>query len=297
MCGFLVSFCFFQGYSQSYFDIVSLSYTNSTSNEFEISNDKTTVKEYIFELNYPIVLNKKTILLTGLFANKTKLNLDAILPMSNLDVLGVNFGVNKTLNDTWSATLMGFSRLASDKLKFSKDNFQVGFLSLFTNKKRNNLKFRYGIYANTEKYGLLVVPIFGMYYLSNNKKFEVNFNLPIIADINYKLFNKAWLGMRFDGIGATYNLTDQNYSSTGAYVAKNSNELVSYFRYRLSKSLYINSKIGYAIGRNYKVFDANDKIDLALSSFYFGDQRIQLNERFKDGVVFKVELLYRFHFK
>lgn len=297
MCGFLVSFCFFQGYSQSYFDIVSLSYTNSTSNEFEISNDKTTVKEYIFELNYPIVLNKKTILLTGLFANKTKLNLDAILPMSNLDVLGVNFGVNKTLNDTWSATLMGFSRLASDKLKFSKDNFQVGFLSLFTNKKRNNLKFRYGIYANTEKYGLLVVPIFGMYYLSNNKKFEVNFNLPIIADINYKLFNKAWLGMRFDGIGATYNLTDQNYSNTGAYVAKNSNELVSYFRYRLSKSLYINSKIGYAIGRNYKVFDANDKIDLALSSFYFGDQRIQLNERFKDGVVFKVELLYRFHFK
>ena len=297
MCGFLVSFCYFQGYSQSYFDIVSLSYTNSTSNEFEISNDKTTVKEYIFELNYPIVLNKKTILLTGLFANKTKLNLDATLPMSNLDVLGVNFGVNKTLNDTWSATLMGFSRLASDKLKFSKDNFQVGFLSLFTNKKRNNLKFRYSIYANTEKYGLLVVPIFGMYYLSNNKKFEVNFNLPIIADINYKLFNKAWLGMRFDGIGATYNLTDQNYSSTGAYVAKNSNELVSYFRYRLSKSLYINSKIGYAIGRNYKVFDANDKIDLALSSFYFGDQRIQLNERFKDGVVFKVELLYRFHFK
>ena len=54
--------------------------------------------------------------------------------------------------------------------------------------------------------------------------------------------------------------------------------------------------MGYAISRNYKVYDANDKIDLALSSIYFGDDRTQLNERFKDGSIFKVELFYRLHF-
>ena len=37
-------------------------------------------------------------------------------------------------------------------------------------------------------------------------------------------------------------------------------------------------------------------VDLALTAFYFGDDRIQLNERFKDGAIFKIELLYRLQF-
>tara|TARA_R110002050_G_scaffold233063_2_gene368772 strand:- start:39014 stop:39325 length:312 start_codon:yes stop_codon:yes gene_type:complete len=102
--------------------------------------------------------------------------------------------------------------------------------------------------------------------------------------------------MRFDGLGTTYTLNNQRYSDNGAYVSKTSNELVSYLRLQLCKSIYLNTKVGYAISRNYKVYDANDKIDLALSSFYFGDNRTQLNERFKDGAIFKMELFYRLHF-
>ena len=152
------------------------------------------------------------------------------------------------------------------------------------------------MYANTEKYGLIIVPILGLYYKSANKNFEANLNLPIIGDINYEIGKKTWVGMRFDGLGTTYTLNNRVYSPNGAYVSKTSNELVSYLRFRLSKSIYLNTKVGYAISRNYKVFDANDKIDLALSSFYFGDNRTQLNERFKDGAIFKMELFYRLHF-
>ena len=287
---------FFLGFSQNYFDIANFTYINTPPADFEISNAQTTIEEMAIELNFPIVINKKTTLLTGFFLNKTKVNLDANLSSSNLNVLGFNIGLNKVINNKWSATFMAFPKIASDKIKLSNDNFQFAFLSLFTNKKRDDLKYRYGLYANTEKYGLIVVPIFGLYYLSVNKKFEANLNLPIIADINFKMSNKFWLGMKFDGLGTTYNLNEQNYSSDGAYVSKTSNELVSYLRYRLSKSLYINTKVGYAISRNYKVYDVNDKIDLALSSFYFGDERTQLNERFKDGAIFKVELFYRLHF-
>ncbi|MDC1227117.1 DUF6268 family outer membrane beta-barrel protein [Algibacter sp.] len=287
---------FFLGFSQNYFDIANFTYINTPPADFEISNAQTTIEEMAIELNFPIVINKKTTLLTGFFLNKTKVNLDANLSSSNLNVLGFNIGLNKVINNKWSATFMAFPKIASDKIKLSNDNFQFAFLSLFTNKKRDDLKYRYGLYANTEKYGLIVVPIFGLYYLSVNKKFEANLNLPIIADINFKMSNKFWLGMKFDGLGTTYNLNEQNYSADGAYVSKTSNELVSYLRYRLSKSLYINTKVGYAISRNYKVYDVNDKIDLALSSFYFGDDRTQLNERFEDGAIFKVELFYRLHF-
>ena len=292
----LFSSVFFLGFSQNYFDIVNLTYTNTPPNDFEISNSQTTVEEFALELNFPIIINEKTILLTGLFANKTRVNLDVNMPSSNLNVLGLNFGINKTFNDKWSSIFMIFSKIASDKIKLSNDNLQLGFLSLFTNKKRDDLKYKYGVYANTEKYGLIIVPVFGLYYVSPNKKFEANLNLPIFADINFKMSDKFWLGMKFDGLGTTYNLNEQNYSVNGAYVSKTSNELVSYLRFKLSKSLYINTKVGYAISRNYEVYDANDKIDLALGSIYFGDNRTQLNERFKDGAIFKVELFYRLHF-
>jgi hypothetical protein len=60
--------------------------------------------------------------------------------------------------------------------------------------------------------------------------------------------------------------------------------------------MYLNTTVGYAISRNYEVYDSNDKVDWALIAFYFGDERTRLNERFKDGVIFRVELLYRIHF-
>lgn len=292
----LFSCIFFQGFSQNYFDVVNLTYTNTPPNGFEISNKQTTVEEIALELNFPILIDDKTILLTGLFANKTKMLLDANIPNSNLQVLGLNFGINKTFNNRWSTTLMAFAKIASDKIAFTNDNLQFAFLSLFTNKKTADLKYRYGVYANTEKYGVIIVPVLGLYYVSKNKKFEADLNLPIIAEINYNLNSKVWAGMRFEGLGTTYNLTNQNYTANGAYVSKTSNELVSYLRFKLNKSLYIDTKVGYAISRNYKVFDTDDKIDLALSAFYFGDNRTQLNERFKDGAIFKVELFYRIHF-
>ena len=293
----LFSCLFFIGYTQNYFDIVNIAYTNTPKTDFEISNEQITVEELALELNFPIIINDKTVLLTGLFGNKTSVNLNANMPRTNLNVLGLNLGINKTFNDTWSATFMVFPKIASDQIEFTGDNVQVAFLSLFTKKKRDNLKYRYGVYANTEKYGIIVVPVFGLYYLSTNQKFEANLNLPIIADINYKINKKIWLGMKFDGLGTTYNLNEQNYSANGAYVSKISNELVSYLRFQLSKSIFLNTKVGYAIRRNYEVYDSNDKVDLALTAFYFGDDRTQLNERFKDGAIFKIELLYRLHFK
>jgi hypothetical protein len=293
-----IVFCFFFLFihSQNYLDLVNLSYTNTPNNTFENSDSKTTIEEFALELNFPIKLNDKTVLLTSFYGNKTNLQLDFNTLNESLNVMGLGLGINKTFNEKWSGTFIVFPKLAADKLSFSGDNMQLGFLALITKKRREDLKYKFGVYANTENYGLLVVPIFGLYYLSPNKKFEANLNLPIIADANYKIGDRTWIGMKFDGLGTTYNLTHQNYTNNGAYVSKVSNELVSYFRFQMSKSIYLNTKIGYAISRNYEVYEINDKIDWALASIYFGDNRTQLNNRFKDGAIFKIELLYRLHF-
>ena len=292
----IFSYVFSIGFSQDYFDIAKFTYTNTPPNNFSTSNGQTTVEEIGLELNFPIPINNKTILLTGLFSNRTRVKLDAKMSHTNLYVVGLNIGVNTIFNEQWSATFMNYSKLASDKITFSKKNLQAALLTLVTNKKRDDLKYNYGFYANTEKFGLLVVPIFGVYYVSPNKKFEVNLNLPIMADLNYKLRNNIWLGMKFDGLGTTYHINESIYSSSGAYVSKISNEIFGYLMFQLNNSLNINTKVGYAVRRNYEVYDANDKVKLTLGPFYFGDDRTRLNEGFENGVIFKVELLYRLHF-
>lgn len=291
-------FCciFLECHAQNYFDVVNMTFATTPQNNFESSNAKTSVEELALELNFPVEISSNVILLTGVFGNKTKVNLDADLPSTDLNVLGLNLGFNKTFNDNWSLTFMAISKLASDKISISKDNLQLGFLSIATNKKRDDLKWRYGIYANTEQYGLMIVPIFGLYYVSTNTKFEADLNLPIVADINYRLGSKYWLGLEFNGLGTTYKLNKKSYSINGAYVAKTSNELISYLRFQLTKSLLLNTKVGYAVARRFDMYDANDKINLALTNIYFGDERIRLNERFEDGAIFKVEVLYRLFF-
>lgn len=296
-CGFfLVSCISFQGFSQNYFDVANISYTNTPQNDFESTHAQTQVEEFTIDLNVPVPITEKTILITGVFANKTNLNLDPYLPSDALYVLRFNVGINQTFSDKWTATFIALPKIAADEIKLTKENFQLGFLSLFTHKKHDKLKYKYGLYVNTEKYGLMVVPILGLYYLGPNDKFEADLNLPYLVDINYKMNTTMWLGMKFDGLGTTFNLNDQNYSANGAYVAKTSNELISYLRFQLSKSLYVDTKVGYAISRNYKVFDRDDKVDLSTGVVYFGDDRTRLNERFKEGAIFKAELIYRIHF-
>lgn len=293
----LISIICFTGQTQNYFDLSQVSYTNTPSNNFEASNGSTTIEELALELNFPVVINDRTIVLTGFYGNKTSLRLDANASTTTLNQLRLNIGLNRTFNDTWSGTFMVLPKIVSDKVSFKKDNLQLGFLSLFTKNKSNNLKYKYGLYMNSEEFGLLVVPILGLYYNSPNQKFETNLNLPIFADANYKIRNKTWVGVDFNGLGTSYNLTNQDYTTSAAYVFKESNELASYLRFQLNRSLYLNATIGYAIGRNYEVYDSNDEVDWAFTAFYFGDDRIQLNEDFKDGVIFKIELLYRLHFE
>ncbi len=134
----LFSCIFLTGFSQDYFDIAKFTYTNTPPNDFKTSNGQTTVEEIGLELNFPISINKNTTLLTGLFSNITNVKLDANMSPTNLKIVGLNIGVNTVFNEQWSATFMNFSKLASDKITFSKKNFQVALLTLFTNTKRDD---------------------------------------------------------------------------------------------------------------------------------------------------------------
>src|SRR5690606_13764505 len=98
------------------------------------------------------------------------------------------------------------------------------------------------------------------------------------------------IGSNFNAGVRSYNLSENN-----AYVVKKTNEIFGYLQFNINKSILIQTKAGYTIGRSYRTYNTNDKTDVGISAFRFGDNRTVLNPDFNDGAIFRVRLLYRFH--
>ena len=295
---FLLGLVFITANAQNYIDIGRFSYANTPLNTFENTLEQTKIEEFALQLTFPIVLNEKTVILTGFSADRSRLLLDPdFTEHTALNKVRLQLGLNQVHSEKWTGTYVLLPSIASDFKMITNEDFQIGLLTLFTYTKKENLKYKIGFYANTENYGPLFIPLLGLYYLSPNQKFESTLLLPGQVDFNYKLTKKTALGINFDGMASSYNLHESIYIPKGQYVARSSNELYTYLQFQLGKSLYVKTKVGYTISRTYKVFDNNDKVTLNLGSIYIGDQRDQLNTNFEKGVVFKAELFYRIHFK
>lgn len=297
---FTIFFGFFtlMANAQNYIDIARFSYGNSPHNTFENASEKTGVEEIGLQLTFPVVLNEKTVILTGFSADRSRLKLDPdFADRTSLNKVRLQLGLNQVHSEKWTGTYVLLPSISSDFETIAKEDLQLGLLSLLTYTKNKNLKYKLGFYANAEKYGPLFVPLLGLYYLSPNQKFELTLLLPGQADLNYKLAKKTSLGLNFDGMTSSYNLHEPIYIPKGQYVVRSSNELYTYLQFQLGKSLVAKTKMGYSISRTFKVFDNDEKVDLSLGSFYFGDDRTQLNSNFEKSVIFKFELLYRVHFK
>jgi hypothetical protein len=289
--------CFLQTITaQDYMDIASIYYAYSPANDFEDKSGQTNLSELALQLNFPFVLNEQNILLTGLAANHDRLQLDTNLEgLTSLNSLGFQIGLHRKYSKKWAASYILLPKIAFGQRALTINNLQIGVASLFSFIKNKNLTYKFGFYANTEKFGLMLVPLAGLYYLSENQKFEITMLLPSMVDLNYALFNKTHAGIGFDSPTSSYYLNKSLYSNDNVYVVKVSNELFAHIKYQLGKSIYFKIEVGYPISRHYKVFNADDKVDFALGNLYFGDKRVQLNHNIDTGLIFKIKLVYRIH--
>jgi len=290
--------CFLQTVmAQDYIDIASIYYAYSPAIDFENEKGQTNLSELALQLNFPLELNDQTILFTGLTANHDRLQLDANLENpTSLNSIGFQIGLHRKYSKKWAASYILLPKIASGPGALTVNDLQIGVASLFSFIKNKNLTYKFGLYANTEKFGPMLVPLAGLYYLSENRKFEITMLLPSMLDLNYALFNKTHAGIGFVSPTSSYYLNKPLYSDQNEYVVKVSNELSAHIKYQLGKSIFFKTEVGYPVSRHYKVFNADDKVDFALGNLYFGDKRVQLNHNVDKGLIFKIKLVYRIHF-
>jgi len=292
-------------HSQDYVDLLEIGYGQTFNNDFEGSNHSTQIKTLDVDLTFPVVLNEKHALVTGVLFGRNNLQ---IYPNDGIELNHVGVDKNKfatlysttlkiglatTWNDTWSTTFVLLPKLASDYINIDGDDFYFGGVALLKKKKNENLTYKYGLYLSTEAFGVFTTPIFGWYYLSPNGQFEMNTSLPISANINYTSGNFTY-GFDYAGIGRSFRLHNRNVDGSLAYVDLSNLEFASYIQFNaLEKSVLLRANFGYATSK-YEVYATDDKIDLGLSAFSFGDDREQSNPDISGGLFVKIEAVYRF---
>lgn len=286
----------FSGFSQDYVDLGKFHYANTPVNQFDSATKDTRIREYGLDATLPIKLKSGNAVVTGIYFEQISTNVSPDNSnLTNVFTINPKLGMSINHNDKWTGTYMLLPKLSSDMKGFSSKDFQLGAVVLMKYHKSENTKYKFGMYYNSELFGPFFVPILGLYHQSTNKKWEINASLPISADVN-RAWNEKWrTGMNFFAFVRSFHLHEPYQGNPNNYLVKTTNEVFAYMQYHATKSLIIQGKVGYSIGRNYRIYDVQDQITWGLSAAKFGDDRKQLNTDFADGMIFRLKLIYRYH--
>lgn len=280
--------------SQEYVDLFRIGYGQTFNNDFEGVDSSTNVKSFDVGLTFPVVLNENHALITGADFSSNTVQLYPDAAYTDLYSSNLKLGLASNWSKKWSTTVVLLPKLASNYTKISTNDFYLGGFAVMKLKKKKNLIYRFGFYASQEAFGLFSTPILGWYYLSPNNKFEMDMSLPISADVSYT-FGRTAVGIDYFGIGRSYRVYSQNFPTQ--YVDLSSLDFAGYLQYNILKnSVLLRAKVGYS-SNNFEMYADDEKIDLGISAFNFGDDRTQLNPSLKGGIFLKFEAIYRFHIK
>jgi len=289
------------GSGQNYVDLIKITHTQIPSSPFnKLENEdykrfseihSTSVSQSKISTSLPIALGDSLIFLTGVDYELHRLKLNPISTFSNLNIATLKLGFNKKHNPKLSGTYLALPKIASD-LGHLKNSFQIGAIALWKYKLNPQTKLIFGNYINTELFGILNVPILGVYHKSKNQKTEINITFPITGYGDYKIFKNIRIGTDFLLIVRTFDLAQPNVSES--YVHTSSNEVAAYFQLDLFKeSLILKAKAIYSL-YDYNVYKDDDKTPFGMFGWYPGDSRNPPEFLISNAIGFQVSAFYRF---
>lgn len=291
---FFVTFSF-SLFAQDYIDLVRLQYTSTPENNFENSNAATSLQKLGANVTLPISLKNKNVILTGLVYDRLDFSLVPRGSKENFSAVTLKMGMNLKHSEKWSTTFLLLPKLASNfEEKIQKEDFQAGTLILTKKQKSEYLAYKFGVYANTDRFGPFFVPLFGGYY--QKEKIEIDAIIPSYAIINYSLSDKLSTGINWRATVRSYNRTaaiNIHQTLPLAYIHHLSNEIGGHFNYEPIKGIMLRVTGGVSVGRSIRTYQNLDKIDFGLSLFRFGDERVVLNPDFANGAFLRTEIAYR----
>jgi len=180
-------------------------------------------------------------------------------------------------------------RFMSDFKNINPDHFQLGALFLYEKKFREGLKMGFGAMYNQEFFGPYLVPLVNLDW-KISERWSIKGLFPVYGKIKYQVNERLSAGLSHFGLITTYRLGDLAYQ--GDYIERKSIDESLFARYQLVANVYLEGRFGYAIGRSYAQYEADQKVDFSLPLVGFGDNRTQKNISFHDGLIASLRFIY-----
>ncbi|HNW97467.1 MAG TPA: DUF6268 family outer membrane beta-barrel protein [Bacteroidales bacterium] len=284
----------FSALSQPFVDIVNLRYSRFPQTDFkDYSNYHSSTNQYTAELFAPIQLKSKDVILVG--ASYDYLNFYLHEDSSNLKInsdnlcqFSLQLGMIKKLGkeSKWSTTLLAIPKISecNDNMAFDKECFQMGGAVLFVYKKKNSLKYKFGLFYNREFFGNYFMPLAGIDWKISSRMYLFGV-LPGAMNFEYKICDKFYTGLGYKSNTASYRLYENHYIREGDKFWGH-NMLRNFYQYYITKQIMLYGEIGYTGFRIFEEYNDENKIDN--TRFVF--QKTKDHFYFDAGIAFRLRL-------
>ncbi len=200
-------------------------------------------------------------------------------------------GLLQDLGEGRTLQILVAPRLMSDFQNLDGNSFLMGGVLSYKKKFRDELAIGGGVIYSTEFFGPYLVP-----FLDINWQFAPKWRLkgmiPITARVEYTVNENLQFGFNHFGLITSYYLGNDAYS--GDYMERQSIDLSLFARQRLFGNIFMEGMVGRTVGRRYRQYEGDQKVDFAIPLVTFGDDRVIKNEyaSFNDGLILTLKLIY-----
>ncbi|MCA0933274.1 DUF6268 family outer membrane beta-barrel protein [Lutimonas saemankumensis] len=284
-----------QVFSQERLDILTLSGRYGFPASYDsIYEGKGVESGFMASLVAPAKLSEKSIWYSSLNYFYWKVSNDEQMPedvMNPIQIHGLilRTGLIQKFENDRSLQVLFAPRLMTDFKNVNSDHFQLGGIVVYEKIYRETLRLGFGALYNQEFSGPNLVPLVNVDWKINGRWSLVGL-LPIYSKLKYKINDRLDAGWSHFGLVTTYRLGHPEYE--GDYIERKSIDETLYARYNLFGDFFLEGRIGYAFGRSYKQYEADQKVDLSIPLITFGDNRIAKTASIHDGMIASIRLVY-----
>ncbi len=281
--------------AQSSLDIFTFSGRYGFPQEYETTyTEKATETGILVNVQAAVSFSESTLWYSQLTFNNFRVNNDISMPADIANPINVygfilQTGLYQKFSNGRAIQLLFAPRFMTDFNNVDGGHFQFGGVALYEKRFHDRLMMRFGAMLHDELGGPYMVPIvYTDWQISS--KWSIVGMWPISGKIKYDVNDNVSTGISHFGLVTSYKLGHPDYQ--GDYMERTSIDECLFGRVRIAGNFHLEGRLGYALGRYYKQYDADQKADFRITIIKFGDNRVAKNVNFNSGPIALLRLVY-----
>ena len=267
--------------AQPMIDLVNIKYSQSPDGGLiRRNNQHATFDHLSINLNLPFIFKKDSSAIV--FSPFTEIwNIEiAEVPFvhEQFQSLALQTSFIKPVSQNWTITLSAIPRWNGYNGHWFNNSFQMGGAFLASYRKTSMLKYKIGIYYNSEFSGAFVIPLLGVDWRvnANNNIFGV---LPGNLSWEHKASQRIYYGVVFRAVTNSYRsgfINNQSY-----FMRIDDNQLSLYADLYVAKKIVLTVEAGHSVLRKIRF------------GYKGGDEKYFYKNKVNDNLLFRAALAYR----